>query len=274
MANNYLITGYWGEPHITPENDRGINAAIFGPGRFILPVGEQLKSEYIGNNTVRLYDGKLIDNGAVAGIPAGEYVDLLIPEAGQGMNRVDLIVFQYSKDDSTLIESGQFVVLQGIETSETASEPDLTQQDLLTNEAILDQMALYSVSVSGAEISAPKRVAELINPVADYIVEQGSINSLTYRKWNSGVIELWGRMTATYYNANMLAVSVSLTANGIKDIANVNLSGCNKEIYNYTYNYLVNTNADVLILQCTDNKNSFSSTTQAEMSVEIKGTWK
>ena len=86
---NYLITGYWGEPHVTAENDRGINAAIFGAGRYVLPVGEQFRAEYIGNNTVRMYDGKLTDNGAAAGIPAGRYVDLTISEAGQGMNRND-----------------------------------------------------------------------------------------------------------------------------------------------------------------------------------------
>lgn len=155
MADNFLITGYWGEPHITPENDRGINAATFGKGRFVLPVGEEFRAEYIGNNTIRMYDGKLIDNGAAAGIPAGEYVDLLIPETSQGMKRNDLIVFQYQKDGSTLIENGRFVVLQGEETSGTATDPEITQQDLLSNEATFDQMALYRVSVTGAEISTP-----------------------------------------------------------------------------------------------------------------------
>ena len=62
MADNYLITGYWGEPHVTAENDRGINAAMFGTGRFVLPVGEQFKAEYIGNNTIRMYDGKLMES--------------------------------------------------------------------------------------------------------------------------------------------------------------------------------------------------------------------
>ena len=94
MANNYLITGYWGEPHVTAENDRGIHAGIFGVGRYVLPIGRQFSAEYIGNNVIRMYDGKLLDNGAAAGIPAGEYVDLMISNAGQGMNRNDLIVFQ------------------------------------------------------------------------------------------------------------------------------------------------------------------------------------
>lgn len=155
MGNNYLITGYWGEPHVTAENDRGFNAAVFGAGRHVLPVGQQLRAEYIGNNTVRIYDGKLLDNGALAGIPAGKYVDLLIPEAGQGMNRSDLVIFQYRKDPSTLVETGEFLVLQGTETSGVAYDPILEQQDLLTDEASVDQMALWRVSISGANISAP-----------------------------------------------------------------------------------------------------------------------
>ena len=158
MVNNYLITGYWGEPHVTVENDRGINAAIFGAGRFVLPVGNQFRAEYIGNNTVRVYDGKLINNGAFAGIPAGQYVDLLIPETGQGMTRNDLIVFQYSKNTETLVESGNFVVIHGAESSKTASDPELTQQDILTDTATFDQMPLYRVSVSNTIISAPEQL--------------------------------------------------------------------------------------------------------------------
>lgn len=159
--SNYLITGYWGEPHVTAENDRGLHAAIFGAGRFILPVGQQLRAEYIGNNTVRVYDGKLLDNGALAGIPAGKYVDLLIPETGQGMKRNDLIVFQYAKDVSTLVETGSFVVVSGTETSGAAADPALTQQDLLTDAAVLDQMALWRVSVAGAVVSAPVFLADV-----------------------------------------------------------------------------------------------------------------
>ncbi len=156
MADNYLITGYWGEPHVTVENDRGFNAAVFGTGKFVLPVGEMFRAEYIGNNIVRIYDGKLIDNGAVAGIPAGEYIEFSIPEAGQGMKRNDLIIFEYSRNDSTLVESGVFKVIPGAEANETAVDPVLTENNLLSNIASFDQMALWRVPVSGAVISAPE----------------------------------------------------------------------------------------------------------------------
>ena len=166
MDNNYLITGYWGEPHVTVENDRGINAAIFGAGRFVFPIGNQFRAEYIGNNTVRVYDGKLINNGAIAGIPVGQYVDLLIPETGQGMNRTDFIVFQYSKDAATLIESGNFVVVKGAETSDTPTDPVLTEQDILSDTATFDQMPMWRVSVSGTIISDPVQLFTVCDNLA------------------------------------------------------------------------------------------------------------
>lgn len=174
---NFLITGYWGEPHVTAENDRGINAAIFGAGRFVLPVGQQFRAEFIGNNTVRMYDGKLMNNGAAAGIPAGEYIDLLIPNSSQGLARFDIIAFQYSQDPSTLVEKGEFVVIKGEEAIEPI-EPTLTQEDLLTNRATFDQMALWRVLVTPATISSVTALFEVWGGNSGSI-DAGSITSGT-----------------------------------------------------------------------------------------------
>ena len=164
MSDNYLITGYWGEPHVTAENDRGINAGIFGKGKLVLPVGEQFRAEFMGQGVVRMYDGKLIDNGAAAGIPAGRYIDLQISEAGQGMKRNDLIVFQYTKDSATLVERGYFAVLKGAETAATATDPTFSESDLLSDNATRDIMALWRVRVEGSVISAPEQLFEVYNP--------------------------------------------------------------------------------------------------------------
>lgn len=166
MAENYLITGYHGTPHITAENDRGINAGIFGTGRFVLPVGEQFRAENIGNNTIRMYDGKLIDNGAAAGIPAGSYIDFVIPAGAQSTNRIDIIAFQYSKDSSTMIETGTFEVVSGTETSGTPEAPGLTKSDLLSGNAQLDQMGLYSVTVENGAITDISTLFTVKHPVS------------------------------------------------------------------------------------------------------------
>lgn len=173
--SNCLITGYWGEPHVTAENDRGINAAIFGAGRFVLPVGQRFKAECIGNNLVRLYDGKLLDNGAAAGIPAGEHIDLPLSLASSGKKRNDLIIFQYRQDISTLVETGYFMVLQGEETVETPVDPVVVQSDLLSGKATLDQMPLWRIVVSDTEVSAPVQLFTLAKSMME--VEEIAKNS-------------------------------------------------------------------------------------------------
>ena len=165
---NYLITGYHGQPHVTAENDRGINAGIAGTGRYVLPVGEQFRAEYVGNNTVRMFDGKLMDNGAAAGIPAGEYIDFQISNAAQGYSRNDLIVFQYKVDTSTLIEVGSFVVVKGEETTDNPVDPALTQQDLLSGSATMDQMALYRVTVESTTINEPVKVFSVSKAIGNH----------------------------------------------------------------------------------------------------------
>lgn len=219
MANNYLITGYWGEPHVTVENDRGINAAIFGAGRFVLPVGNQFRAEYIGNHTVRVYDGKLIDNGAVAGIPAGKYIDLPVSEAGQGMKRNDIIVFQYSKDAATLVESGAFVVVKGAETSGTASDPELTQQDILSDTATFDQMALWRVSVAGSVISDPVKVfkvARNTQQVGGLVVPATSTDGINYVASVDYLDELSNGFELTIIpNIASNSESITLNVNGL-----------------------------------------------------------
>ena len=219
MNNNFLITGYWGEPHVTAENDRGINAAMFGTGRFVLPVGEQFRAEYIGNNTIRMYDGKLMNNGAAAGIPAGEYVDLLVTEAGQGMNRNDIIVFQYEQDASTLIERGTFVVVKGTETSGTASDPELTQEDLLSGNAKFDQMALWRVHVSSTVISDPVQLFEVSKNITDCgvpVVEAISSDGAAYSASVPGVTELFAGLEVTIVpNVSSTTTAITLDVNGL-----------------------------------------------------------
>ena len=217
---NYLITGYWGEPHVTAENDRGLNAAIFGAGKYVLPVGRQFKAEFIGNRTVRIYDGKLSDNGALAGIPAGQYVDVQIPEAGQNMNRNDLIVFQYSQDNATLIETGIFTVVTGTETTGTAVDPELTEDNLTYDEANFDQMALWRVPVSGATVSDPVPVFE-VRFAGERIADAHSSDGAGYTADLPGVPFLYNGLSLIAIpdkTSTLAAITLNLNGLGAKVI--------------------------------------------------------
>ncbi len=174
MPDNYLITGYQGEPHVTAENDRGIHAGIVGAGRFVLPVGKQFMAGKIGSNTVRMRDGKLLDNGAAAGIPVGEYIDFTFSSTAQGKRRNDLIVFQYTRNASSQIERGTFVVVKGTETSGTPTDPELTQWDLLSGNPVMDQMPLWRVPVSDSAVSTPVQMFT-VSKSLEYLAELFSL---------------------------------------------------------------------------------------------------
>lgn len=236
MADNYLITGYHGTPHVTAENDRGIHAAIFGTGRFVLPVGKQFEAEYIGNNTIRVYDGKLMDNGAAAGIPAGGFIDLSISNTSQGMKRNDIIAFQYAQDESTKTETGSFVVIQGLETASTPADPELSQSDLLSNTAKFDQMALYRVAVSGTTIAEPVKLFGVTEnfpslvPIARKIAGLGLDADIT-------VAALLAALKAYYQGGSDVAVADGGTGASTAEGARENL-GAAPTNHTHAYNSL------------------------------------
>lgn len=172
MATNYLITGYRGEPHVTAEEDRHINAAIFGGGKFVLSIGEQFFAEHIGNNTVRMYDGVLLDNGAAVSLPAGHYLDFQIPAASSGKERIDLIAFRYHKDQSTLVETGEFNYYKGNESTNAVASV-LPEGDLLDPETAQDHFPLWEIHVNGSAVTSVVQrfsVANNISTFADKLI--------------------------------------------------------------------------------------------------------
>ena len=63
---NYLVTGSRNNtPHVTSADDGSLNAGIFGTDTYILDNGEKLRAEIINNNTVRLYDGDIVNNNFI-----------------------------------------------------------------------------------------------------------------------------------------------------------------------------------------------------------------
>lgn len=60
--------------------------------------------------------------------------------------------------------------------------------------------SLEFITVTGGTSERVAEIGDIIDNIADYVVEQGVSNSLTYRKWNSGLAEAWGTfiLPATY----------------------------------------------------------------------------
>ena len=177
-----LVTGYWGQNHVTAEQEADLNAGIFGSGFYVLPVGEKMRAEAVTSNQVRIFDGIFVGYGRQASIEEGGYENVTIENGTAGLLRNDMIVIKYNKDEESGIESVAFDVLKG-QTGSTAQDPVPNNQDIRAG-AFESEMPLYRVKLNGLAIEAieplftvPKSIPELMQDISDLEDENAKLNS-------------------------------------------------------------------------------------------------
>ena len=100
-----LMDSYAGGPHITETQIGLANQAAFGPDDYVLGGGRESEAQVLTNNSIRIFDAVYCIQGRRDVIPASGYTDVTIANGTQGMNRNDIIVRRYKKDESSEIES-------------------------------------------------------------------------------------------------------------------------------------------------------------------------
>ena len=96
MATNYLDTGDTGRA-VSAESDGALFAGIFGSAKYVLENGSQFKAEVQSNNIVKISDRDAVMYGRHVRIPANDSALVTINNGHSGTNRIDLIVFRYTK---------------------------------------------------------------------------------------------------------------------------------------------------------------------------------
>lgn len=142
-----IVTGFTGAEHITSGDWKALNAGLAGSGNYVLSVGNKLAATLQTANKLRLLDGYGMMAGCQFGMPAGEYVDLVIENGAQGYNRVDLAVARYTRNSTTGIENVSLLVIKGTATTGTASMPSYNSGSVVSG-ATCD-FPLYKISLSG-----------------------------------------------------------------------------------------------------------------------------
>lgn len=177
-----LVTGYWGQNHVTAEQEADLNAGIFGSGFYVLPVGEKMRAEAVTSNQVRIFDGIFVGYGRQASIEEGGYENVTIENGTAGLLRNDMIVVKYNKDEESGIESVSFDVLKG-QTGSTAQDPVPNNQDIRAG-AFESEMPLYRVKLNGLAIeeieplfTVPKSIEELMQDISDLQAENDALSS-------------------------------------------------------------------------------------------------
>lgn len=180
-----IIDGYCNEPNIFADDIGEYNTAIWGTRDCVLPAGERMGYELVSNNEIKIKDGVFSTQGRRGVIKKGTTESCIIENGTQAENRNDLIVIEYAKDSSTLVESHTLKVIKGT-PGEVATDPDVVTGDIQAGD-VLHQMPLYRVKLEGLNVVAVERLFSVGNnaigkefdPAKDY--EIGDL-TLQYNK--------------------------------------------------------------------------------------------
>lgn len=206
-----LVDGFADGPHITEEQVGIANLGLYGPDDYVLDEGKKSKAEILTNNSIRIFDATYVIQGRRDVIAANDYTDVNIDNGSQGMNRNDIIVRRYEKDESSEIEKTSYAVIKGTPTSGTASDPEVTT-GVIRNGDTLHEMKLYRVKLNGLNIVAVEPLFDVLmsmyminkslSSIKDHIVESGKkkVGSryYYYEKYASGKLVQWGVGSYSY----------------------------------------------------------------------------
>lgn len=127
-----------------------------------------------------------------------------------------------------------------------------------------------------AAIEAPSGVTINGSMLNDFVIEQGTSGDWAYRKWNSGLCEMWGwcqpEYKDTYYMSSYQAFPVQLTS-WLSAIGTINSYGGNLASYLTT-----NVKIECFLYGCNvwvqNSNNSFTAGSYCDVSIHIIGRWK
>lgn len=195
MIQSDVMDTLVGDVHITAEQVADANIGTYGGEDYVLPVGRKIEPQLITNNKVRIFDGTMVYCGVRDNIMVNSYRDVEIENGSQGMNRNDIIVRHFEKDEITGYGSAKFVAVKGTPTEGVASDPEIEVTDLRTG-ALTHDMPLHRVRIEGLNIVAVEPLFNVLMNMSEIssnaIVESGSNARGNYRKYADGTLEMWG----------------------------------------------------------------------------------
>ena len=171
-----LMDSYAGGPHITEAQLGLAHQAAFGPDDYVLEGGRESEAQVLTNNSIRIFDAVYCIQGRRDVIPASGYTDVTIANGTQGMNRNDIIVRRYKKNESSEIESTEYAVIKGTPNAGAAVDPEVTTGDIRSG-ATLHEMALYRVKITGLNITAVEPMFNILKNMASLQKELAELNS-------------------------------------------------------------------------------------------------
>ena len=163
-----IMTGKTGTPHVTSQQFRQLIEGTVGRESYIMTSGENLEPELQTNNLLKIRSGMMSHHGNLSVVDLGTYDEVTIQNGTQGMQRIDLVVNRYTKDEETGIESSDWVVIQGTPAAESPAVPEYTEGNL-QNGDLVDDCPVFEVHLNGINVTEVKKLLSVIKNIPELI---------------------------------------------------------------------------------------------------------
>ena len=211
-----IIDGRCDFDNVTADVIARHNMSLYGTGDFVLKIDECLGYELISNNEIHVKDGMFIMQGRRGYIKKGTADVCIIENGAQAVNRNDIIVMEYSKDEVTMLESHTTKIIKGVAAAE-AVDPEIITGDINAGD-VLHQMPLYRVRIEGLNVVAVEQMFEIGSVVARIELEKeayGFRNSHTVFNPDGSITETMDYDTVeTIFNSDGSILNVLTDATG------------------------------------------------------------
>lgn len=180
-----IVTSYQGFDHITADQLADFQRGLLGDS-CILPVGSKMEVNIQTANQITVADGVVVYDGREIHIPYGTSENVSITSGTQGMMRNDIVCLQYNRDESSGVESVEFVTIAGTPVASDPQDPAYSNLDIRTG-VFMSQKPFCRVRLNGTAIEAIDMLVEVydkgiyqLNNDFPYICSgSGTINSVS-----------------------------------------------------------------------------------------------
>lgn len=153
-----IVTSYQGFDHITADQLADFQRGLLGDS-CILPVGSKMEVNIQTANQITVADGVAIYDGREIHIPYGTSENVAITSGTQGMLRNDIVCLQYNRDESSGVESVEFVTIAGTPVASDPQDPAYSNLDIRTG-VFMSQKPFCRVRLNGTAIEGIDMLVE------------------------------------------------------------------------------------------------------------------
>lgn len=202
-----IMTGKTGAPHVTSQQFRQFVESTVGQKSYILASGENLEPELQTNNLLKIRSGMMSHHGNLSVVDIGTYDEVTIQNGTQGMQRIDLVVNRYTRNEETGIEENAWVVIQGTPAASDPQVPEYTEGNLQEGD-LVDDCPVFEVHLNGINVTEVVKLLEVSPDIPTLNASLSQKNNLSDQGYNLTYLSIY-----TSYGDRVDAVKNSLTAN-------------------------------------------------------------